>query len=129
MLGGTAERAYLAPAAPPEHRHHDAMIGPIALRRSLDPHKTSLRINNQLIAGANKLGDVAIFEAITHRELRQGRTLSQDCVGTIEQDRFWRDAARLHLMQHPRGRNTALGGVQHKYLIHIRKPKELMCWP
>src|SRR5204863_4971956 len=56
----------------------------------------------------------------------EGRTLREDRVYPVEDQRLWHDAARRHLMQHPGGGDPALGGVEHEDLVGIALPGELV---
>ena len=78
-----------------------------------DPHQPFARIHGDGIAGAQGPGDVHV-EPVDERQLRERRALHHDGIGAVEQQRRRRHPARAHLAQHPRGGDTALGGVERQ---------------
>ncbi len=87
------------------------------------------RLDQNLVAAANRVGGTALLETIHHGHLGEGRALGQNGVGAIEQDRLGREAALAHLPEHPGGSHAALGGHQNEDLVDVALAGELVLGP
>ncbi len=94
-----------------------------------DRHQADFGVDGDLIAVVNQARDVAICEAIAHRHVGQCRTLRQDGIDVVEQNRLRCDAARFHFVQHPGRGDTTLGGVEYHDAVDVTLPCELVLWP
>src|SRR6516162_5712187 len=108
------------------HRRGDAAI----VTRSHRPNKRPLSAWFDLYFDAvrNGFGDVAI-ESRKHGEIGERGALDHDRIDAIEHQSCRHDAARFHLVQHPRGGDAAFGGVQHQDAVLIALPGELVLRP
>ena len=71
---------------------------------------------------------VQAVETVDQRNIAERRTLRDDRVDPIEDQRPRHDAPRRHLMQHPGGRDPALGGVEDKDAVSVALTEQLMAW-
>src|SRR6478752_1492833 len=90
-----------------------------------DLQQALLRIDFHLGAVGDGCGDV-LLEAREHSHVAKRGALREDRIDRIQDDRQRHNAARFHLMKHPRRRHAALGGVQHQYPADIGLTSQLV---
>src|SRR5262249_39945323 len=83
------------------------------------------RIDFHPCAVRDRLRDVEI-EAGDHGKVGERRALHHDRVDGVQDQRRRHDAARFHLVQHPRGGDAALGGIEHEHAADISLAGELV---
>ena len=66
------------------------------------------------------------IEARDHGEIGERHALRHDRVDGVQDERRRHDAARLHLVQHPGGRDAALGGIEHQHAADVAFAREFV---
>src|SRR6267378_2936381 len=90
-----------------------------------DRDEAGRRVDPQHVAGAEESGDVA-GEAIDQRHASEGRTLGEDRVDPVEDQRPRHDPPCPHVVQHPGGGDPSLGAVEDQDTVDIALAGELV---